>query len=124
MSFESILGRIVADCGGGIAAALMENDGIQIAQVRGEGSLQQAMDDDIGSTGVEFSRILGEIRKAADILGAGALHETIVCLSRFSLLFRLIDDDIFLVLAISPDGNLGKARYLMRRHQLDLRAEL
>jgi len=124
MSFESILGKIVGECGGGIAAALMESDGIAIAQVQGDGSLQQAMDDEIGATGVEFSRILGEIRKASDTLGAGVLQETIVSLSRFSLLFRMVDDDIFLVLALSPDGNLGKARYLMRRYLIDLRSEL
>jgi predicted regulator of Ras-like GTPase activity (Roadblock/LC7/MglB family) len=50
--------------------------------------------------------------------------ETAVVLSRFTLIFRNVDDDTFLVVAITPDGNLGKARYLIRRQLLVLRQEL
>jgi hypothetical protein len=35
-----------------------------------------------------------------------------------------VDDDLVVVLALHPDGNLGKARYLIRRSLVDLRAEL
>jgi predicted regulator of Ras-like GTPase activity (Roadblock/LC7/MglB family) len=124
MSFKSILQTIVDGCGGGLGAALMGNDGIPIEQVtRGQGT--QAMPgDDVSAAGVEFGRILEEIRKASDALGGGALAETIVSLAHFTLILRHIDDDTFLVLALAPDGNLGKARYLIRRHLLELREEL
>jgi len=39
-------------------------------------------------------------------------------------MFRNVDAETFLVLAMAPDGNLGKARYLIRRHLLALRQEL
>jgi hypothetical protein len=35
-----------------------------------------------------------------------------------------VDEDTFLVVALAADGNLGKARYLIRRLLLALRQEL
>ena len=55
---------------------------------------------------------------------AAPVVETLVVLARFSLLFRGVDDETFLVVVVTPDGNLGKARYLMRRHLLAIRQEL
>ena len=140
MSFRSILQTIVDGCGGGLGAALMGNDGIPIEQVSPVKSIPRrriacptrtmsrgalAMPrDDVGAAGVEFGRILEEIRKASDALGGGSLIETVVSLAHFTLILRHVDDDTFLVLALAPDGNLGKARYLIRRHLLELREEL
>jgi predicted regulator of Ras-like GTPase activity (Roadblock/LC7/MglB family) len=126
MNFESILREIIESCNGGVGIALMGIDGIPIAQVEaapqpGEGGLLR---DDIGTAGVEFASILGEIRKASDALGGGEMSETLVNLGRFWLLFRQVDEDTLLVLALAPDGNLGKARYLMRRHLLAIRQEM
>jgi predicted regulator of Ras-like GTPase activity (Roadblock/LC7/MglB family) len=125
MSFASILQEIVNGCGGGIAAALMGNDGIPIQEVVSERpALRELLVEEIGTAGAEFGRILAEIAKASDALGGGLLHETAVVLSRFTLIFRSVDEETFLVVAIAPDGNLGKARYLMRRQLLVLRQEL
>jgi predicted regulator of Ras-like GTPase activity (Roadblock/LC7/MglB family) len=124
MSFASILQTIVDGCGGGIAAALMGNDGIPIEQAPATAAPEGAMAEDIGTAGVEFGRILEEIRKVSDSLAAGALSETMVSFGRFSLLFRTVDEDTFLVLAIAADANVGKARYLMRRHLIALRDEM
>ena len=124
MSFETILKDIVLSCGGGIGAALMGSDGIAIAEFVAPQAPDGPLREDIGVAGVEFGRILEETRKAADALGGGAVVETLVVLTRFSLLFRGVDGDTFLVVALTPDGNLGKARYLMRRHLLAIRQEL
>jgi predicted regulator of Ras-like GTPase activity (Roadblock/LC7/MglB family) len=124
MSFEAILQDIVTSCGGGIGAALMGSDGIPIAEFVAPQAEGVPLADDIGVAGVEFGRILEETRKASDALGGGAVVETLVVLARFSLLFRGVDDETFLVVALTPDGNLGKARYLMRRHLLAIRQEL
>ena len=121
MSFESILQEVVDECGGGLGALLMGSDGIPIAEVR---AANPSVESDIGTAGVEFARILGEIRKASDAIAGGAVQEIQVGLERFSLLFRSIDDDVIFVLALAGDGNLGKARYLMRRHLLAIRQEL
>lgn len=124
MSFASILGEIVNGCGGGIGAVLMGYDGIPIEQAIAGPLPEGPLSEDIGTAGVEFSRILDEIRKASDALAGGAVSETMVVLARFSLLFRAVDDETFLAVVIAADGNLGKARYLIRRHLLAIRQEL
>ncbi|NQZ96277.1 MAG: hypothetical protein HRU01_07190 [Myxococcales bacterium] len=124
MSFASILQEIVDRCGGGIGAALMGEDGIPIEQVLATDPVSNPLSEDIGTAGVEFGRILDEIRKASDALSGGAVSEHIVVLSRLSLLFRVVDEDTFLVVVLTPDGNIGKARYLIRRSLIALHQEL
>jgi predicted regulator of Ras-like GTPase activity (Roadblock/LC7/MglB family) len=124
MSFRSILRSIVEECGGGLGAVLMGVDGIPIEEYVTDRIPEGPLQEDIGSAGVEFSRILEEIRKAADALGGGAVTETVVALARMNLVFRPIDGDTFLALVLDTDGNLGKARYLIRRHLLAIRQEL
>lgn len=124
MSFESILRTIVDECGGGVGAVLMGADGIPIEQVVTGRIPEGPLQEDIATAGVEFSRILDEIRKASDALGGGPVEETVVVLARMSLVFRPIDEETFLAVVLLPDGNLGKARYLIRRHLLAIRQEL
>jgi predicted regulator of Ras-like GTPase activity (Roadblock/LC7/MglB family) len=122
MSFEPTLAKMIDHCSGAIGIALMGSDGIPIAECTAAEPASAAVE--AGAAGVEFGRILDEMRKASDALGGGRLEEAVVGLARFTLLFREVDDELFLVVAIAPGGNLGKARYLMRRHLLELREQL
>jgi predicted regulator of Ras-like GTPase activity (Roadblock/LC7/MglB family) len=126
MSFETIIREILHGCGGGLGIALMGSDGIPIVQLTAEleGGAPNPLGDEIGTAGVEFARILAEIQKAADTLNAGAMLETVINLSRFQLFFRSVTEDVILVLALSHDGNPGKARYLIRRNLVALREQL
>lgn len=124
MNFESILQQILGDCPGAIALALMETDGIPIAQVHAALGGAESFGGDIGAAGVEFSRILGDIAKAANSLGGGRVRETVVSLERMTLIFHHVEDDILVVCALAPEANLGKARYLIRRSILAIRQEL
>ena len=122
MSFESVLKAIVADCPGAVGAALMGADGIAIAQVTAPGAPVDA--DEVGVLGVEFGRIFDEARKAGDAAGAGTALELSVRTERFHVVLQVLDSETFLLLVLAPEGNVGKGRYLMRRHQLALREEL
>jgi predicted regulator of Ras-like GTPase activity (Roadblock/LC7/MglB family) len=124
MSFADALAEIVGGCGGGIGAVLVGNDGIPIDQVVVSSAPEGPLSEDISTAGVEFGRILDEIRKAGDALAGGGVVETVVVLSRFSLVFHPVDADVMLVVIVAPDGNLGKARYLIRRTLPAIRAEL
>ncbi len=124
MSFESILRGIVERCAGALGAALMGNDGIPIEQVSSAPMPAGPLTEDIGNAGVEFGRILDEIRKASDTLAGGPLCETIVVLQHFQLVFRAVDEESTLVVVLAPDGNLGKARYLIRSSLDALQREL
>jgi predicted regulator of Ras-like GTPase activity (Roadblock/LC7/MglB family) len=124
MGFAAMLREIVDGCPGAIGAALMGNDGVPIEEVIAEDAWDKGMGEEIANAGVEFGRILEEIRKASDAMSGGAVHETVVTLARFSLIFRGVDSETFLVTILAPDGNLGKARYLMRRQLQAIRQEL
>ena len=124
MSFDTLLREIVDGCRGSIGAVLMGHDGVPIAQVSADGRPADALAEDVATAGVEFARILAEIRKASDALAGGSMRETTVVLARFALIFTAVDDETFLLVALDPDANLGKARYLIRRHMLALRQEL
>ena len=126
MSFESILKSIVDDCGGGLSASLMGLDGIPIEQVRSTNERHgpDPLRGDVTSAGIEFGRIIGDMTKASDSLGTGLLEEAVVSLEKVCLIFRAVEDDLMLVLALEPDGNLGKARYLIRRSMVAIREEL
>jgi predicted regulator of Ras-like GTPase activity (Roadblock/LC7/MglB family) len=120
MSFESILGQVLNECPGALGVALMGSDGIPIAQVAADSDLG----DEVSLLGVEFGRILDEARKAADAAGAGSVRELAVQTERCHVLIHALDRETYLVLAVVPEGNVGKGRYLMRRHQLALREQL
>ncbi len=124
MSFETILQQILSDCPGALALALMESDGIAISSVQAQSGASDPLGGDIGAAGVEFSRIIGDVAKAASTLGGGAVRETVVTLERMTLIFHHVDEDILVVCALSPEANLGKARYLIRRSILAIRQEL
>jgi predicted regulator of Ras-like GTPase activity (Roadblock/LC7/MglB family) len=124
MSFESILQSIVDEGKGIIGVALMESDGIPIVQVHGKSRHGDPLHGDIGPAGVEFGHILNDLAKASDAIGGGPLAEVVVALARVSLVFAHVEDDIVLVAAVSPDGNIGKARYLIRRNLMAIRQEL
>lgn len=128
MSFDSILRNIVDECGDGLGAVLMGIDGIPIEQVLATqlpvGFDAASLEEEVASASVEFGRILDECRKVSDSLAAGAVEEAQVRLARFWVLQRVVDDENVLVVLVGPDGNVGKARFLMRRHLLALREQL
>lgn len=121
MSFEPTLQKMIDGCPGALGIALMGSDGIPVAEIAVEAA---EGGDVVAAAGVEFGRILDEVRKGSDAIGGGRLEELVVGLARYTLLFRAVDDELFVVVALLPDGNLGKARFLMRRHLLELREQL
>lgn len=123
MSFEPVLRRMIEGVPGALGIALMGSDGIPIAECHAAGA-DDADGGDVAAAGVEFGRILDEIRKASDAIGGGRLDEAVIGLGRMWLLFRVLDEELFVVAALEPRGNLGKARFLMRRHLLDLQRAL
>jgi predicted regulator of Ras-like GTPase activity (Roadblock/LC7/MglB family) len=123
MSFAAILRTLVQEAGGAIAAVLLGRDGIPIEQVEA-GRLGGEESERIASAGAELGRIFEEIRKASDSFGGGPPQETVVRLQRWWLLMRPVDDETYLLLVLEPEGNVGKARFLMRRHLPALQEQL
>jgi predicted regulator of Ras-like GTPase activity (Roadblock/LC7/MglB family) len=117
--FIESLRRIVDNVEGGIAGLVMGFDGIAVESYTREGHKI-----DVNTVGMEFSFILTQVRKAADILQIGDVHEISIKAEKLTVVIRLLSPDYFLALALAPDGNYGKGRYLMRVVAPKLQQEL
>jgi len=113
--FSEILQRIVEETGGGIGAVLMGYDGIAIDQF-----FSPDEELDLQMVVVEYSNVLKEIRKTAEILSLGEMEEISIRTDRFIIVIRMLNDDYFVALVIARDGNFGKGRYLMTREGCNL----
>lgn len=109
MDFREILTDVVKRVDGGKAVVLMGYDGIAIDEFRREGA-----DIDIQLIAVEYSSILKEMKRAAELLESGALQEISVVTGKGVIVARAVTDEYFLMLCLSLDGNLGKARYMLK----------
>lgn len=113
--FSEILQRIVEETSGGIGAVLMGYDGIAIDQF-----FSPDEEIDLQMVVVEYSNVLKEIRKTADILSLGEMEEISIRTNRFIIVIRMLNDEYFVALILSRDGNFGKGRYLMTREGFNL----
>ncbi len=117
--FKDTLKDIVDRTDGGIAGLLMDSSGITLEHYSREGA-----DLDITTVGIEFGVVLSSVKRAAEMLEAGVAHEISIGTDKMVTLIRTLGDTYFLAIAIKPDGNLGKGRYLMRTAAPKLIAEL
>ena len=116
--FAERLQNTVERFGGGHAAILMGFDGIPVDQFVVD------KNTDVETLGMEFSVILKEVRKVAGLLEVGATEELVVKAGQLSTILRVVSDEYFIALFLSPQGNLGKARYLLRVLAPQFRDEL
>jgi predicted regulator of Ras-like GTPase activity (Roadblock/LC7/MglB family) len=117
--FRDLLKRIVEECEGGLAGLLMGFDGIAV-----DSYVSERAQSDIQSVGMEFSVILTQARNAVSLLGGGALREVAFKSEKMTVIIRLLNDEYFLALALEPEGNYGKGRYLLRSTAPTILSEL
>ena len=110
--------NLVESCDGAIAGLVMGPDDVAVESITDDNAL------DMEAIGVEFSFVLGQVRRAADILEIGALEEVTITSENLTFLIRILNEDYFLGLALKAGGNPGKGRYLMRMLLPELRAQL
>jgi predicted regulator of Ras-like GTPase activity (Roadblock/LC7/MglB family) len=110
--FQATLREVVEGTDGAIAGLLMGFDGITVdSYTRDEGSLGA---DGLEALGSEYSQILGQIKQAVVALELGEAREVAVSAENMTTVIRLLNESYFIALALSPSGNLGKGRYLLR----------
>src|SRR5689334_13431913 len=109
--FRDVLREVVESTEGGVAGLLMGYDGIPVEQyVKDDAAVN------VESIGMEYSVILTQIRKAAEMLDAGSAREVSIQAERMTTVIRLLNNDYFVAVTLGPNGNHGKARYLLRTH--------
>jgi predicted regulator of Ras-like GTPase activity (Roadblock/LC7/MglB family) len=58
--------------------------------------------------------ILTQISKAAAMLDAGTAREISIQTENVTTLIRLLNTEYFVAMTMAPNGNFGKARFLLR----------
>lgn len=116
--FRENLEKLVDNCEGAVASVMMGFDGIAVDTISREKDL------DVDTISMEFSFVLGQVRKAAEILEVGKLEEVAIRSENLTFIIRIISDEYFIAMALKPDGNFGKGRFLMRLAHHDFVKEL
>ncbi|PYP87993.1 MAG: hypothetical protein DMF61_07790 [Blastocatellia bacterium AA13] len=119
MSFEETLTGILGRVEGGIAAVILGIDGIPIER----SILDKERDLDIDLITTEFTTLLRRSMRVASDTALGDLKELVLVTNLMTYLLRPITPEYFMLLAISPRGNVGRARFELRKAQLSLEEE-
>jgi predicted regulator of Ras-like GTPase activity (Roadblock/LC7/MglB family) len=119
MGFREHLQEVCRGVDGAFSCSLMGMDGIEVDR-----HVQADAGVDVQSMMVEMTGILRSAREAAEAHAAGGLAEFTLGTDRLLAVGRLVSPDYFLVVALGPGGNQGKARYLLRVTAPQVLAEL
>ncbi len=120
MSFREHLQDVCEHVEGAVACSLMAVDGIEV-------ETHLAVDDaamDLRTLLVEYSGLFRSAADAAASNQAGGLDELSVSTDRLTAVARAVTNEYFIVVALRPGGNHGKARYLLRVTAPKVKAEL
>jgi len=119
LSFSDTLGGLAKRIEGAAAAIILGIDGIPIE--RYTTTLEPGLDIEMIAT--ELTTLLRRGMHTATDTALGDLREMVIVTERLTILLRPITPDYFLMLAVLPGGNVGRARYELRKAQLVLEEE-
>jgi predicted regulator of Ras-like GTPase activity (Roadblock/LC7/MglB family) len=119
MGFREHLQDVVRNVDGAVACSLMGVDGIEV-----DTHLIDGVEVDVRSLLIEYSSLFRSAKEAAEIHEAGPVSELCIQSDRLLTVARLVSAEYFMVVALKPGGNFGKARYMLRVTAPKLRSEL
>lgn len=117
--FKDALRALVDGTEGGVGCVIMDATGIALESYAKDGG-----GFDVNNVGVEYSVVLTAVKRAAEMLEAGATREIVINTEKLVTIIRWLNDAYFLALTLKPEGNIGKGRFLMRTQQHKIVAEL
>lgn len=117
--FKQMLESILERTEGSLGALIMGTDGIAVERVFGEAGKEANLD----VAAAEFTSLVRNAQRSGSETGLGNLKELVVSLENGVLAMRVLSRDYFVVLALSPEGNLGRGRYELRKAELNLAGE-
>ena len=117
--FKELLQDVIERTEGSVGALIMGTDGIAVEKVLDE----EGKDANLDVAAAEFTSLVRNAQRAGHDIGLGGLREMVVGLESATILMRILSRDYFVVLALSPEGNLGRGRYELRKAELKLAKE-
>ena len=117
--FKETLQSIVEKTDGSLGALIMGADGLSVEKFFTDAGVEANLD----VTAAEFTSLVRTASRSGKDLDLGDLRELVVTLSGVTLVMRLFNKDYFAVLALKPDGNIGRGRYELRKAELMLAKE-
>ena len=117
--FKDMLESVIERTEGSLGALIMGTDGIAVEKVLGEAG----RDANLDVAAAEFTSLVRSSQRAGNDIGLGALRELVVSLESAIIVMRVLSRDYFVVLALSPQGNLGRGRFELRKAELKLAKE-
>src|SRR5258707_1465120 len=117
--FKKALQTIVEKTDGSLGALIMGADGLSVEKF----FTDAGRDANLDATEAEFTSLVRNDSRSSNDLDLGNLRELVVTLGNVTLVMRLFNKDYFAVLALKPDGNVGRGRYEMRKAELILAKE-
>lgn len=117
--FKEALERIIENTDGCIGALIMGTDGIAVEKV----FASEGDDANLDVAAAEFTSLVRNALRTSKDSGLGNLRELVVSSTEATLVMRLLGTDYFVVLALRPDGNLGRSRFELRKAELELAKE-
>jgi predicted regulator of Ras-like GTPase activity (Roadblock/LC7/MglB family) len=114
--FKEALVAIMDRTEGSLGALIMGTDGIAVEKVLADAGEEENLD----VAAAEFTSLVRNAQRAGNDTGLGVLRELVLTLDRATVIMRLLSREYFLVLAISPGGNLGRGRFELRKAELEM----
>jgi predicted regulator of Ras-like GTPase activity (Roadblock/LC7/MglB family) len=106
---------------GCVGALIMGADGIAVEKVWQAASITEV---DLEASAAEFASLVKNARNANSGLRLGRLREMTLTGESCIFILRFVNEDYFVAMVLSPDGNFGRARYELGRAELLLEKEL
>lgn len=117
--FKDMLESVIERTEGSLGALIMGTDGIAVEKVLSEAG----KDANLDVAAAEFTSLVRSSHRAGNDIGLGGLRELVVSLESATLVMRVLSRDYFVVLALGPQGNLGRGRFELRKAELKLAKE-
>ncbi|MEW5975646.1 MAG: roadblock/LC7 domain-containing protein [Acidobacteriota bacterium] len=109
--FGTVLDSIVSKVEGTQAAVVMGMDGIAIEKRILEPSAN------VETLAAEYTSLLRNSASKVNDLALGLLQELVVSTDSRVIATRMITADYFVLIVLGPDGNVGRARFELRKAQ-------
>ncbi|AEP12280.1 roadblock/LC7 domain-containing protein [Chloracidobacterium thermophilum] len=121
MTFSELLQGILARVEGSIGIAIMGLDGLAIEHVQVPSKMD--LGERVALIATSHATLLRNTMRMSSDTGVGALNELTLMSDNFLLVVRLIGREYFLIIILNPGGNLGRARFELRKAHLLLEKE-